>query len=84
MKLQYNNCYKKSGHMSVHQLIAYHTLLTLFKAIRRQEPVYLANKFTVLRPDGNVVRARRGEHNIRVDYKLSIARGGFVYRGAQL
>ena len=48
------------------------------KAIRRQEPVY---KFTVLRPDGNVVRARRGEHNIRVDYKLSIAGDGFVYRG---
>ena len=72
---------QKSGHMSVHQLIAYLTLLTVFKAIRRQEPVYLGNKFTVLRPDGNVVRARRGEHNMRVDYKLSIARGGFVHRG---
>ena len=30
------------------------------------------------------VRARRRPHDIRVDFNLSIARSGFIYRGAKL
>ena len=52
--------------------------------MKSQEPVYLANRFAAHQGGAAGVRARRGEHNIRVDYRLSIARGGFVYRGAQL
>ena len=70
--------------MSIHQLIAYHTLLTVFKVIMTGEPVHLAKRFGVEQLGQVGIRARRGQLDIRVDYTLSIARFGFIYRGAQL
>ena len=73
-----------SGYMSIHQLIAYHTLLTVFKVIMTGEPVHLAKRFGVEQLGKVGIRARRRQLDIRVDYTLSIARFGFIYRGAQL
>ena len=70
--------------MSIHQLIAYHTILTVFKVVKTREPVYLAERFGIGQLEQVGVRARRNQFNIRVDFDLSIGRAGFVYRGAQL
>ena len=70
--------------MSIHQLIAYHTILTVFKVVKTGEPVHLAKRFDVDQLGQEGDRARRNQHNIRVEFTLSICRAGFVYRGAQL
>ena len=70
--------------MSIHQLIAYHTILTVFKVVKTGEPVHLAKRFGVDQIGLVGGRERRNQHNIRVEFDLSIARAGFVYRGAQL
>ena len=75
---------EESGYMSVHQLIAYHTVLTVFKVIKTREPVHLAKRFGVEHVGQEGGRTRRREHDIRVEFDLSIARSGFVYRGAQI
>ena len=75
---------EESGYMSVHQLIAYHTALIMYKVVKTGQPVNLARRFGV-GPGGNqAVRAGRRLHNIRIDFTLSIARSSFIYRGAKL
>ena len=46
--------------------------------------VYLVRRFGLGQERNEEVRARRRSHDIRVDFDLSIARSGFVYRGAKL
>ena len=75
---------EKSGYMSIHQLISYHTVLSVFKVVKTIKPVYLAKRFGLEEPGQLEVRARRRQNHIRVEFNLSIARSGFVYRGAQL
>ena len=73
--------------MSVHQLVAYHTLLTVFKVWQSGEPGYLANRLGVgVRPEQEEVgvMARRRQYDIWVNFNLSIARGSFMYRSAKL
>ena len=75
---------EESRYLSIHQLIAYHTLLKAFKVVMTREPVYLAKRFGLEQLGQVGCRARRRQLDIRVDFTLSIARFGFVYRGAQL
>ena len=70
--------------MSILQLIAYHTVLSVFKVVTTREPVYLAKRFGLEEVGQPGARARRRQHHIRIEFKLSIARSGFVYRGSQL
>ena len=46
--------------------------------------MYLARRFQVRTEGNEEARARRRPHDIRIEFNLSIARSGFVYRGAQL
>ena len=72
---------EESGHLSVQQYVAYHTLLTLFKVVRTGEPEYLAGRLGVGQAVQDGVRAGRREHDIRLQYELSISRAGTLYRG---
>ena len=64
---------KASGELSIYQLIAYHTLLTVHKTKTSGKPEYLNRRlqFTQL-------------NKIYVKQNLNISRGGFVYRGGLL
>ena len=75
-----------SGQLSVNQLVAYHTLLTVFKVVKTGEPGYLAERLGVGRGEvpQDRVRARRRQHDIRLEYRLSISRTGTLYRGKRL
>ena len=75
---------KKCEELSVQQLTAYHTLMTVFKAVRLGKPSYLASKFELRRPDGNAIFPHRQSGNISIRADLTLSRGGMVYRGAKL
>ena len=64
--------------LSVNQLIAYTTVMTIFKVKKSGEPSYLADRLKV-----GQQHYRRAEH-ITVNYNLSMARECFFYRGAKL
>ena len=46
---------KQSSDLTVQQLTAYHTLMTVFKAVQLGKPVYLANKFQLRKSNGDDV-----------------------------
>ena len=56
----------------------------MYKVVKSGQPVNLAKRFGMGQDGNEEVRARRRNHDIRVDFNLSIARSGFVYRGARL
>ena len=63
------------------QLVCYHTLLTIFKVVRTGEPRYLAGRLGVDQIVQERGRAGRRQHDIRLNYELSISRAGTLYRG---
>ena len=69
-----------SGWLSIHQLISYTTILTIYKIVKTGEPIGLANR---LRREGEQVGGGRGRHelDIRVQGRLNVTREGLVYRG---
>ena len=77
---------EESGQLSVHQHVAYHTLLTIFKVMKTGEPGYLAGRLGVTREEVQLDRvgARRRQHDIRLEYSKSISREGTLYRGKRL
>ena len=78
---------KAAGDLSVHQLTAFTTLLTVFKAITSGKPKYIADKMRLRRPDENAaaVFPLRQTHTIVVQRRdLAVSSGGFIERGAAL
>ena len=73
---------EESGQLSVHQHVAFHTLLTIFKVIKTGEPGYLAGRLGVTREEVQLDRvgARRRQYDIRLEYNKSISREGTLYR----
>jgi hypothetical protein len=74
----------RSNMMSVHQLIAYHTLLTVQKCLTNQKPKYLYERLDLRPVELNTMMASRQLNTTMVDQKLETSRGGFMYRGSQL
>ena len=70
--------------LSVHQLGAYHTVVTVFRVVNTGQPEYLAQKLCLKKPDQDKVFPCRQLHKIEVNCTLSIARSGFLYRGSRL
>ena len=67
-----------TNEMSVMQLTAYHTLMTVHRTISTGQPEYLARKLKV-RTEG------RHKNTVLIpNVNLTISRGGFFYRGATL
>ena len=67
-----------SGLLSVHQRCALYKLTSVHKAITHQQQAYSYSQF---QPNPATVR-NTGAY--RVDYKLSISRGSYYYRGSRL
>ena len=78
---------KAAGDLSVHQWMAFMTIMTVFHVLMSGKPKYPANNLQLRRPDGDDV-ARvplRHQHTITIIRRdVAVARGGFVYRGAAL
>ena len=70
--------------ISVHQMIAFSTLLMVFKVLKSGKPTYLAGKLEVIREAGMSVRGWDGPKVKVPNYNLDISRAGFIYRGAKL
>ena len=71
--------------LSVNQLVAYHTLLSVHRAVRDGKPKALFNKIKLRKSQNNVIFPHR--LNETIDLKkvnLNITRGGFCYRGSFL
>jgi hypothetical protein len=67
-----------SGQLSVHQRCAFYTITSVHKAIRQKQPAY---SFSKLQPNPASHTMRNAS---RVEYKLSISRGSYYYRGSRL
>ena len=73
---------KKTGQLSVHQMIAYHTLLQVHKVIINNRPKYLSDKMKIKSATDSTFPHRQA-FTINVSNKsLSISRAGFVFRGS--
>ena len=72
---------KASGELSIHQLIAYHTLLTVHKIKTSGKPEYLYRRLQFTQVNENFVHPTRQLNKIYVKQNLNLSRGGFVYRG---
>ena len=70
----------KTNDISVHQLIAYQTILCVHKTLKNRKPTYVYNK---IKPHENVGGLRNGS-KINVQAELTVSRGGFIYRGSKL
>ena len=68
---------------SVHQMIAYHTLISVKKTLISNQPIYLAEKMHVLRHERELRNTGGSFVNVP-KYKLDVSRAGFVYRGSRL
>ena len=62
--------------MSVQQLTAYHTLMTVFKAVRLKKPSYLAEKFKLRQPNEFETFPHRQTNMIKARAGLTISRAG--------
>ena len=67
--------FEKLGWMSVQQLVAYHTLITIFRIRHNREPEYLANFLTRDNIYGNIIVQNS---------RLGLYRNSFTYRGSIL
>ena len=68
--------------LSVHQMIAFQTLVMTHKIVQSGEPSYIADK---IKSKQTNARLRGGRGTLTVPpYKLSVSREGFIYRGAYL
>ena len=75
---------KASGDMSVQQMTAYSTLMTVHKVVTTGSPGYLAQRLALRKPDGGIFPNRQLNTIAVPNVRLTLSRGGFVYRGATL
>ena len=76
---------KETQELSVHQLIAYYTLLQVHKTIVNKKPSYISEKFALRNSKEGVVLPHRQFSTITpVKKKLNLSRAGFIFRGTEL
>ena len=73
-----------SGDLSVHQLAALHTLLTVFRIVTTRQPEYLAKKLAIRTPDEDRIFPSRQLYTRQVRNDLTIGRSGLINRGGKL
>ena len=77
----------QSGDLSIHQLIAFHSLIVTFKILQSKKPAYLAKKIYLKIPDpenNDHILPLRQSNTIPVLGNMSISRSGFCHRSAKL
>ena len=67
--------------LSINQLISFTTTMTTFKIKQSKKPIYLAQRLGFLDDSGQ--HSRRNQETILINFKLSTARQGFMYRAAK-
>ena len=73
---------QKTNSLSIQQMIAYQTLITLFKISLSSKPHYLATK---IKFKNNICHTRSSDRILEVPkYRLSQSKEGFLYRGVLL
>jgi len=75
---------KETGDLSVHQLGAYHSLLTLARIFLKNKPEYFVNRLSLRKPASNNIFPSRHLNMIQVNCNLSLSRSGFSYRTSKL
>ena len=76
---------EKAKELSVHQLGAFHTLQTVFKAVTNEEPKYLFNRLKLRKPaEEGTIFPHRVLNTIQANYRMSLSRSGFIFRGSKL
>ena len=75
---------KEAKDLSVHQLGAYHTLVTVARMLRTQQPEYFANWLNLRKQSAAGVFPLRQLNTINVECNLSTSRYGFSYQAAKL
>ena len=78
------NLLKVSKDLSIHQLTAYHTLVTVHKVKVNSKPKYINERMKFNTAEKNTVTPRRQVNKIHVKQKNTLSRAGFVYRGGLL
>ena len=73
-----------SNYMSIQQLMAYHTLMTVHKVITMGLSKYLSNKLKLKKPCEAMFPQRQIDTIIVPKVNLTLSRGGFIFRGATL
>ena len=71
-----------SGQLSVQQRTAFHTLTLMYKTVQSGLPVYCYNRLEESGPMNYL--ETRSNVRYRVDFKLSISRCSYFYRGSRL
>ena len=79
-----NDLLKTTGELSVHQLVAYHTLLQTNKTLISKKPSYIYEKLNLRTAGENSVFPQRQSHTIQIKKRLTLSRSCFIYRGASL
>ena len=73
---------QKANMLSINQLGAYYTLVTLFNIKKSGKPEYLANRLGF---DGNNdFVSKRTSNNLKVNFRLDRGREGMLYWGSKL
>ena len=75
---------KQAGSLSVNQLTAFATIMTVFRAISSGKPKYLSNKLKLRRQEDGIFPQRQANTIAMTAPRLNQTRSGFMYRGAAL
>ena len=71
--------------MSINQLVAYTTIITIFKIKSFREPLYLARRLGFTNGQRDGILTQRRHHDItKIDFKLARGRESFLYQGSKL
>ena len=75
---------KAAGDLSVQQLTAYHTVMTVYRSVTSGKPKYISDRFKLKRPENGIFPHRQHGKIEIAPRKLSLSKGAFIYRGATL
>ena len=68
--------------MSINQIVAHTTLMSIFKIKNSGEPKYLAERLGLKSGGANL--GLRNSFDIQIDFKKALGREGMLYRGSKL
>ena len=69
--------------LSLQQLVAYHSVLLVYKCRQVGQPEYLHNRLFPVINENNRLRTA-AQQDIRIDFDLSLSRSSFFYRASRI
>ena len=78
---------EKANQLSVHQLVAYHTILQAYKCQKSSQPEYMNGRLfsNLNNHNGNRERLRSvTNEDTHINFDLSLSRGSFFFRASRL